>query len=194
MTMRKEIYHGERIRHIIYFICIIFTAGCASIPLPKIPVAERIINKPYEVVWNRTVESMPRAGELVVNKDAEKGIIVIERQIQGCQLLFDAQLYDWYYGKILVSIFMDKVSAEATRVLVEVNFVELYDVSRGLEDILGSAEVFREEILFSNLSTEAHYLNYIEKAAHQDKPQKKTFLGSISRAIENLPTKTSWGW
>lgn len=191
----KEIYHGERRQHIMYYICMLFIAGCALFPPVKIPVGERAINKPYEVVWNRMVESLPRAGELVTRKDAEKGLIVIERPIQGCHLLSNGSICpNWYYGKIIVTIFIDKVSAEATRVLLEVNFVELRDVSRGRLDILASAEVFRETILFNNLSTEEHYLAYIEDAVYQEKLPRKTFWGRIGWGIENLPTKTSRGW
>ncbi len=185
---------GKR-HYFIYFICLLFTAaGCASFPPVKIPVGERTFNKPYEVVWNRTIESLPRAGEIVIRKDAKLGSIVIDRPIQGCELLFNDFISNWYYGDIRVNIFIDKVSAETTKVSVEVNFIELYDVSRGLLDILGSAEVFREGILFTNLSTEEYYLDYIENAVNSEELSKKTFWGRVGWVAEDLPTKTSWGW
>lgn len=172
----------------------LFIAGCALLPPVKIPVGERSINKPYEVVWNRTVESLPRPGEVVIKEDAEKGLIIIERPIQGCRLLLNNPVSNWYYGKIRVNILLTRVTAETTTVAVEVNFTELHDVSRGRLDILASAEVFRESILFSNLSTEEHYLDYIEDAVYREEMPRRTFWGRIGRAIENLPTKMSWGW
>lgn len=186
-------YHGVK-RHLIYFIYLLFIAGCAIFPPVKVPVGERSINKPYEVVWNRAVESLPRAGELVIKKDAEKGLIVIERPIQGCRLLFNNIVSNWYYGRIRVNIFADRISDETTRVIVEVNFIELRDVSRGRLDILGSAEVFREEVLFGNLSTEEYYLDYIENAVYQGKGPRRTFWKRIGWGIEDLPTKPSWSW
>lgn len=148
-------------------------AGCASLPKPKIPVGERTFSKPYEVVWNHTAESLPRTGEYTLEKDAEKGLIVIEKRIYGSQLFSEDSGFSWYFGKIRVNVTVGKVSDEVTRVAVRIDFVELYDATRGRLDILSSAEISREEILFTNLSTEEHYLDHIENAVNQKELTRK---------------------
>lgn len=149
---------------------LLFIAGCASFLPVRNPVRERIIDKPYDVVWNRAIESLPRPGGLVIRKDREKGLIVINRYIQGHHVPFGGLSRSWYYGKIRVNIFINRISAEETKVFVDINILKLRDLSWERLDIQRYARILREYMLFNNFSTEKHYLDYIEKAVRQEKP------------------------